>query len=96
MEPHVDRDRLFGDLNEGILAERRRAFERNLRHNLPLIRRYGGLKRIIPELGGKGAVVIGAGPSLEKNLGLLKRFSRNIVTGRSAQCRPHRRVQVPG
>jgi len=73
MEPHVDRDRLFGDLNEGILAERRTAFERNLGHNLPLIRRYGGLKRIIPELSGKGAVVIGAGPSLEKNLGLLKR-----------------------
>jgi hypothetical protein len=73
MEPHVDRDRLFGDLNEGILAERRAAFERNLRHNLPLIRRHGGLKKIIPELSGKAAVVIGAGPSLETNLALLKR-----------------------
>ena len=73
MEPHVDRDRLFRDLNEGMLAERRTAFERNLRLNLPLIRRYGGLKRIMAGLNGKAAVVIGAGPSLEKNLGLLKR-----------------------
>ena len=43
----VDRDRLYSDLNEGILAERRAAFERNLRNNLPLIRSHGGLQRII-------------------------------------------------
>lgn len=73
MEPHVDRDRLFGDLNEGMLAERRTAFERNLRHNLPLIRRHGGLKGILSGLSGKTAVVIGAGPSLEGNLEILKR-----------------------
>ncbi len=74
MESMVDRDRLYSDLNEGMLAERRTAFERNLRHNLRFIRSHGGLKRIITELSGKTAVVIGAGPSLEGNLELLKRF----------------------
>ena len=74
MEPVVEKDRLYSDLNEGILAERRAAFGRNLARNLPLIRRHGGLAGILPEIKGKSAVVIGAGPSLEQNLPVLKRY----------------------
>ena len=74
MEPSVEKDRLYSDLNEGMLAERRAAFGRNLARNLPLIRRHGGLAGILPEMKGKSAVVIGAGPSLERNLPVLKRF----------------------
>jgi hypothetical protein len=70
----VDRDQLYNNLNEGILAERLGSFQRNLRKNLDIIRARGGLQRIVPELDGKTAVVIAAGPSLEKNLVLLKQF----------------------
>jgi hypothetical protein len=72
----VDRERLYADLNDGILAERRAAFERNLRKNLPLICRHGGLRGILGQLKGKTAVVIGAGPSLERNLNLLKKHQQ--------------------
>ncbi|MBN1497837.1 MAG: DUF115 domain-containing protein [Spirochaetes bacterium] len=70
----VDKDQLYRNLNEGILAERLGAFRRNLGKNLPLIRRYGGLKRIVPCLEGRTAVVIGAGPSLEKHYAALKKL----------------------
>ncbi len=70
----VDKDQLYTSLNEGILAERRYAFERNLRKNLPLIKQHGGLRKIVPGLEGATAVVIGAGPSLEKNIGVLKQY----------------------
>jgi len=72
MEPIVDRERLYGDLNDGILAERRAAFARNLDLNLPLIRRHGGLRAVMPALKGRTALVIGAGPSLDRDLPLLR------------------------
>jgi hypothetical protein len=72
----VDRDRLYGDLNDGILAERHAAFKRNLDLNLPLIRRHGGLSGIVPALKGTTALVIGAGPSLDRNLPVLKKYQQ--------------------
>lgn len=70
----VDREELYSSLNEGILAERLVSFERNLRKNLDLIRRHGGLRRVIPELEGKLAVVIAAGPSLDDRIDLLRQY----------------------
>jgi hypothetical protein len=70
----VDRDQLYSNLNEGILAERLGSFQRNLRKNIDLIRAHGGLRRIVPELDGKMAVVIAAGPSLEKNFSILRQY----------------------
>ena len=69
-----DKDQLYRNLNEGILAERLPAFERNLEKNLDLIRRHGGLMRILPDFEGKFAVVIGAGPSLERHYGTLRKY----------------------
>jgi len=73
-EAMVDREQLYSNLNEGILAERLGSFHRNLRKNLELIRAHGGLQRVVPELDGKTAVIIAAGPSLEKNFSVLKQF----------------------
>ncbi len=70
----VDRDQLYSNLNEGILAERLGSFQRNLRKNISLIRVHGGLQRILSGLEGKTAVVIAAGPSLEKNFSVLKQY----------------------
>lgn len=69
-----DKDQLYRNLNEGILEERLPAFVRNLEKNLELIRRHGGLQRILPDFDGKLAVVIGAGPSLERHYGILREF----------------------
>jgi len=70
----VDKQQLYSNLNEGILEERAGAFARNLRKNLTLIGSHGGLRRVIPEFDGRTALVIGAGPSLDKHLDLLRRF----------------------
>jgi hypothetical protein len=70
----VDKDQLYKNLNEGIVEERFGSFRRNLGKNLALIQRYGGLRRILPDLDGRTAVVIGAGPSLDGNYNHLKKF----------------------
>lgn len=70
----VDREQLYSNLNEGVLAERLGSFERNLRKNLTLIKTYGGVRRILPDCNGKTAVIIGAGPSLEDNYDVLKQY----------------------
>jgi len=77
----MDKQQLYSNLNEGILAERLAAFERNLRKNLSFIKQYGGLKRILPDFEGKTAVVIGAGPSLETQFDVLRKYQhrREVV-----------------
>ncbi|MBN2079397.1 MAG: DUF115 domain-containing protein [Spirochaetes bacterium] len=70
----IDEKELYRNLNEGILAERLGAFERNLTKNLPLIARSGGLAPVVPEFSGKIALVIGAGPSLERHCEALRRY----------------------
>ncbi len=70
----VNKDELYKALNEGVLSERLRRYERNLERNMPLIKRHGGVRKIVGDFSGKHVVVIGAGPSLDKNLHLLKKF----------------------
>ncbi|OHD68997.1 MAG: hypothetical protein A2W19_08685 [Spirochaetes bacterium RBG_16_49_21] len=70
----MDKHQLYTDLNQGVLFERLAAFERNLGKNRALINSYGGLRRILPGFEGKTAVVIGAGPSLERHFDLLRKF----------------------
>ncbi|MBN2160577.1 MAG: DUF115 domain-containing protein [Spirochaetes bacterium] len=70
----AQKDLLYGKLNEGILVERLGAFRRNLKRNRALIDAHGGLKRIVPALNGTTALVIGAGPSLERNFDLLRKY----------------------
>ncbi len=70
----MDKQTLYQNLNEGILAERLGAFRRNLRRNRERILLYGGLQRVIPLLRDKHVCVVGAGPSLEKGLEVLKKF----------------------
>ncbi len=70
----MNKDELFKDINEGIAAERQRAFRANLRKNLPYIRHFGGLKRVVGLLSGRHVVVVGAGPSLGEGLRALKKY----------------------
>lgn len=81
MESAINREDLFNCINEGILEERYLAFKRNLEKNFPLIKKYGGLARIVPELSGRHIVIAGAGPSLDNNLKELKKyqFRREII-----------------
>lgn len=64
----IDREALFRGLNEGVLEERLHAFQYNLAKNLPLIARYGGLKRVVPSVRGKHVIIFAAGPSLDQSL----------------------------
>ncbi len=61
----INQDEIFTKLNEGLLAERSRAFVNNLRKNLSLIRKWGGLRPVVESFAGKHVLVIGAGPSLD-------------------------------
>lgn len=70
----VDRDALFREINRGLLEERRGAFRRNLGKNLDLIKKFGGLRRVLPGFAGKDVVVAAAGPSLEKDYAALRRY----------------------
>lgn len=70
----MGREDLYRRINEGILEERFAAFERNLAKNIPLIRSHGGLQRVLPMLAGMHVVVVGAGPSLNGAVDLLKKF----------------------
>jgi len=67
----MNKHELFASLNSGILAERGVAFARNLKKNLPLIKKHGGLHDVAAELRGRHVVVAGAGPTLHGSIGLL-------------------------
>ena len=72
---------LYKNLNEGIIEERYRTFQNNLDKNLELIHEFGGLKSIVSNFKEKNVIIAGSGPSLDKELDLLKRFQyrENIV-----------------
>lgn len=76
-----DKELLYANLQEGMLQERSRLFQRNLRHNRSLIDRYGGLRKVIPLVQGKKAVILGAGSTLPESLEWLRRWQhhRDIV-----------------
>ena len=70
----INRDELYSNLNNGLLRERSRILKSNLEKNLPLIKKNGGLQKIVKDLDGKEVFVIGAGPSLNKELPILKKY----------------------
>jgi hypothetical protein len=73
----VNHEEIFSKLNEGMLAEKGSAFKNNLNKNIPLIKKYGGLKSVVDSFKNKHVLVIGAGPSLEKNHDALKTLASN-------------------
>ena len=70
--PMINRAELYHDLNAGMTEERFHAFEWNLKKNLPLIARHGGLEKVVPFLRGRNVVIAGAGPSLDEGLRYLR------------------------
>ncbi|MFC1671083.1 6-hydroxymethylpterin diphosphokinase MptE-like protein [Spirochaetota bacterium] len=70
----IDKELLYKNLNEGIIDERFRAFGLNLNKSLDLIKQHGGLSRIVNNFEDKIIIVVGAGPSLDKNFDLLKKY----------------------
>jgi len=68
----INQEEIFSNLNEGMLAERSRAFKNNLEKNIPLIRKWGGLRPVVEHFSGRHVLVIGSGPSLDNCYGALK------------------------
>jgi len=73
----VNQEEIFSKLNEGMLAEKGYAFKNNLKKNISLIKKYGGLKNIVHRFKNKHVFVIGAGPSLEKKYDILRTLMSN-------------------
>ena len=73
----INREEIFLKLNEGMLAEKGYAFKKNLNKNIPLIKKYGGLKNVVDSFKNKHVLVIGAGPSLEKKYDILRILMSN-------------------
>ncbi len=69
-----DPQALYRKLNEGMLEERGGAFRRNIRKNLPIIKKHGGIARVVTSLRGKHICIFGAGPSLEKAVPSLRKY----------------------
>ncbi len=67
----INQEEIFSKLNDGMLAERSRSFENNLKKNIPLIARWGGLMPVVGSFAGKHVIIIGAGPSLDSCYGVL-------------------------
>ena len=70
----INKDDIYKNINEGILEERYRAFRTNLAKNLVYIKSYGGLARIIPRFKDKNVIIAGAGPSIDREITLLKKY----------------------
>lgn len=70
----VNREEIFNNLNKGMLSERARIFRINLEKNLSLIRHHGGLANVTENLKYKNVVILGAGPGLEQDIYLLKKY----------------------
>lgn len=68
----INQDEIFSNLNQGMLAERSRAFKNNLKKNRVLIKKWGGLRPVIGRFTGKHVIVIGSGPSLNGCYDILK------------------------
>ena len=70
----INKDDIYKNINEGILEERYRAFRTNLSKNMNYIKTCGGLAGIIPRFKGKNVIVAGAGPSIDREIDLLKKY----------------------
>ncbi|MCL1834202.1 MAG: DUF115 domain-containing protein [Leptospirales bacterium] len=73
----VNQQEIFLKLNEGMLEEKGYAFKNNLKKNLSLIKKYGGLESVVNSFKNKHVLVIGAGPSLEKKYETLRILMSN-------------------
>lgn len=74
----INRNDIYTELNNGIIEERGRVLKNNLGKNLSLISGRGGLMRVTGDFKGKHVVVIGAGPSLDKNISHLKKYRERL------------------
>ena len=74
----INRQQIYEDLNAGLKSERSEVLKKNLRKNLPLISSTGGLRGVTGDFAGKHVAVIGAGPSLDKNIPYLKKYRDRI------------------
>ncbi len=70
--PVFDKDLLYRNLNDGVIEERFNSFRYNLEKNLSFISRFGGLKRILKFFADRNVIIIGAGPSLDTELEVLR------------------------
>lgn len=70
----INRDDIYTGLNEGLKEERSKALKSNLEKNLPLIASSGGLRGVAGNFKGKHVIIIGAGPSLDRNMAFLKKY----------------------
>jgi flagellar protein FlbD len=77
----MDASTLYYNINKGVIEEKFHAFKTNLEKNSEYIRRYGGIKHVIPRFNGKNIIIAGAGSSLENELDTLRRyqFRENII-----------------
>jgi hypothetical protein len=66
---------LFDRINEGVAEERFAAIRRNIVMNREYIDRCGGLRCLPLLFEGKHCVIVGAGPSLDAQIPLLKKIS---------------------
>jgi len=71
----INQEEIFSNLNDGMLVERGRAFKNNLKKNISLIRKFGGLRQVIGNFTGKHVIVAGSGPSLDGCYEILKKLS---------------------
>ncbi len=74
----MNKSDLYDRINTGILGERARALRRNCNKNLELIALHGGLARVVERLAGRHAIVIGAGPSLDRAIPDLRKCFRRL------------------
>jgi hypothetical protein len=70
----VDRESLYAGINSGILEERIGSFTRNLEKNIPLIKKWGGLRDTAASMRGRNIIIAGAGPSLDMAMPYLKKY----------------------
>jgi len=70
----INKNLLYKNLNEGILEEKYASFLNNLNKNYSLIKKHGGLKDVVDSFRDRHVIVVGAGPSLEGNIALLKKY----------------------
>lgn len=74
----INRDEIYTGLNQGIKEERGRVLRNNLGKNLSLVNSKGGLGRVTVDFRGKHVAVIGAGPSLDRNIPYLKKYKERL------------------
>jgi hypothetical protein len=76
----INRNEIYTGLNQGIKEERGRVLRNNLGKNLSLVNSKGGLGGVTGDFRGKHVAVIGAGPSLDRNIPYLKKYKEDWIS----------------